>query len=591
MIHPLIAIARICVRLFQLIIFSVDPIALQKETIRITPDQTTRLKAIFFKAKANLFPHSEKKKLSSLIIASAPMFSQLKVDQVMRCLATYCGEILLRENHGKYLAAATERMMKEGNGFALQGVISALISLKNFAYLNEVNGIPTDLRKFIDRWHDYSVSKAAGRDLTGILHKTDMVDINSLVEFVRNAELPNYLGFWKKFAVVEFDPKDKLRDECKGRPDLFLSKIEEIATMSRYNMSKDPNSYLFQWFFNHTCMKKFILDSAPKDLYHSNSYREEALYPPYAEFAIAGNIVPLMITIRQTFEISIYENYNKHLIAQGFLASEQGDKDDINNTDLFDESFDFSGEDDYEGNAKPVELDVQDDSGDEEDISKMNEKSEEINSFVSTSVLKILYYVLGAAIRSALGTIRTLVTTLKLGELLEPILDCITNCLCINVDDAKHQNLPYHLVESRQRKIGALILPSCNIFNIIMDLEQYILKPLLGTTKAIASLGSDFITYVKLRVEAEGFYSMVDKLLYNAFEKSKIISLEECVISEFIHTVRLKLFDYYMKAATKDMLKFIMKTLNYNKAESRLSFRAHTLLESIKKGDLELEEK
>jgi hypothetical protein len=37
------------------------------------------------------------------------------------------------------------------------------------------------------------------------------------------------------------------------------------------------------------------------------------------------------------------------------------------------------------------------------------------------------------------------------------------------------------------------------------------------------------------------------------------------------------------------MLKLVMKTLNINKAESRLSFRAHTLLQSIQKGDLEID--
>jgi hypothetical protein len=117
--------------------------------------------------------------LAAFIIANSVLFSRLKVDQVFR------------ENHGKGLADATKRMRNKDNGFALQAVISALIDMKNLAYTDEVNAIPTDLRDFIGRWNNYSISKAAGLSLNGILHSTDKIDMNSLVEFVRNDELPN----------------------------------------------------------------------------------------------------------------------------------------------------------------------------------------------------------------------------------------------------------------------------------------------------------------------------------------------------------------------------------------------------------------
>jgi hypothetical protein len=506
------------------------------------------------------------------------------VDQILRCLANFTSEKLLRENHGKGLADATKRMMEKDNGFALQAVISALIDMGNYASTDEVNAIPTDLRDFIDRWKNYSICKAAGLSLTGILHSTDQVDMNSLVEFVRNAELPNYLAIWLEFSKVEFDTSEELRDDCKGRPDLFLSNIEELATLKRYNMNKDPNSPLFQFFYKFTCMRKFILETAPKDFYHSNSYRVEAQDPFVSESVMAGNKIPLMILLRTSFEMSIYENYNKHLIAQAYLASVQGDSETSGNTDDFFTENELDGEDKF----LDLDLDIQNDSEDEDDISNMKKRIEE-NSYVDTSILKILYYILGAAIRSALGILRTLLKKLGYDDLLEEILQCITNALSITLDDSKHQNLPYHLIESRQTKIGALILPSCGIFKIIIDLEENLLKPLLGTTRAIASLGSDLITYVKLRVEAEGFFFAVDKLLFHVLNKLQIIYLDESTITNIVETVRMKFFDYYLKAATKDMLKLVMKTLNINKAESRLSFRAHTLLQSIKKGDLEID--
>jgi hypothetical protein len=203
MLSPLNSFLQIFSRLLQLVFLSVDPIALQQETIRITPDQSTRLKAIFCRYRADELPYAEKKLLSAFIIDNSELFSRLKVDQILRCLSSFHSEKLLRENHGKCLADATKRMMKKDNGFALQAVISALIDMGNFASTDEVNALPTDLRDFIDRWKNYSVCKAAGLSLTGILHSTDKVDMNSLVEFVRNAELPNYLAIWlevKKFG-------------------------------------------------------------------------------------------------------------------------------------------------------------------------------------------------------------------------------------------------------------------------------------------------------------------------------------------------------------------------------------------------------
>jgi hypothetical protein len=359
----------------------VDPIALQQETIRITPDQSTRLKAIFCRYRADELPYAEKKLLSAFIIDNSELFSRLKVDQILRCLSSFHSEKLLRENHGKCLADATKRMMKKDNGFALQAVISALIDMGNFASTDEVNALPTDLRDFIDRWKNYSVCKAAGLSLTGILHSTDKVDMNSLVEFVRNAELPNYLAIWLEFSKVEFDTSEELRDDCKGRPDLFLSNIEELATMKRFNMNKDPNSPLFEVFYKLTCMRKFILDTATKDFYHSNSYREEAQESFVTESVMAGNKIPLMILIRTTFEMAIYENYNKHLIAQAFLAS--GDSETSGNTD------DFFNEDEFDGEEKFLDLDIQNDSEDEDDISKMKKRTEE-NSYVDRSILKYL---------------------------------------------------------------------------------------------------------------------------------------------------------------------------------------------------------
>ena len=77
MLLPLGLIAKIWFQLLQLVILSVDPIALQKETVRITPDQSTKLKAIFFRERADELPYSEKK-LLAYFIEIVPLISLIQ---------------------------------------------------------------------------------------------------------------------------------------------------------------------------------------------------------------------------------------------------------------------------------------------------------------------------------------------------------------------------------------------------------------------------------------------------------------------------------------------------------------------------------
>jgi hypothetical protein len=151
------------------------------------------------------------------------------------------------------------------------------------------------------------------------------------------------------------------------------------------------------------------------------------------------------------------------------------------------------------------------------------------------------------------------------------------------MEGAKFQNLPYELIESRQRNDGAMLCASDRIYKIFMSLEKHVLDPLFTNTSVMISLEKDFLIYVNLRTETAGYYDMVDDVLYKALESLNLSSENKTALVE---TIRLKLFNYYMKTATKDLIAFIMRTLDNDKAMSRLSFRASTLLESINTGKM-----
>ena len=311
MIPPLIFMMRIFLKLCSLVFLSVDQI--QKETIRITKSQTASLKNFFLFKNALLMSREQKKQFADECIVKFPEFSQLNQSQILRCLSAYNAEILIRQNHGEYFSKGTEKMMKDDNDFAFQAVIFSLSFMKQMAATNEVNGIPTDLSNFIDRWVNYSVKEAAGQSVIGILEEDDMDDINTLVKFVKDLLLPYYLSFWKKFSKVEIDGNVA---EMKGRPDLHLAKIEELVILDRLSIY-ELISQLARMFYEGTCMKYFVFDVNGKDLYSfKSSRRKEANNPPYVELAISGNKDPLMRLLLSTFEMGFYDFYNRHLILQ-----------------------------------------------------------------------------------------------------------------------------------------------------------------------------------------------------------------------------------------------------------------------------------
>lgn len=359
----------------------------------------------------------------------------------------------------------------------------------------------------------------------------------------------------------------------KGRPDLVIAKLEELSILKRL-LSYSPTSQSSILFFGATCMKHFIKDVNAGDLYHPETYRDAVYSPLYADMAVLNDDKDSLLRLLYgTFELEFYSHYNKQLLVQSYLAT---------NPDKL--SGDVEGQNDNEENDDEDEEITDDGKEDQEDNKDHNNENNLKNSSIDIHMSSVLFYILGAAIRSALGTLQTLLIKLEIDLFSERIFSCITNCLTVTRESAAFQHLPFHLVETRERINGTLLYPSCAMYSIIESLEILVLEPFFSTTSVVVCMGADFLTYVNLYIESEGYYDQVDKILLMAL--SEIVEIKDHMY-EIAETIRLKLFDYYIKTATKDLINFIMRTLNNNKAVSRLSFRATTLLDSIKKGKVD----
>lgn len=269
----------------------------EQDTIRITDIQVIGLRALFLFKKAHRFGLAEKKVLV-LECMTITEFSTLKQTQIHRCLVMYCAEQYLRQHHGVSLIAASKRMISNDDGFAYQSVIFCLSFMKQMAETNEFNGLPSEFYKFIDRILRYSTLKAAGQSQSNVLSKKDLPRMETLVKFVKEALLPQYVAFWETFSAIE---KKENVSVMKGRPDLYLAKLEEVFSLQRRSIWCNDSRMFLLWSHG-TCMKYFVTTVHHTELYTLPTGRNECFPPPYAEAAMLNETNSLEILLFATFE-------------------------------------------------------------------------------------------------------------------------------------------------------------------------------------------------------------------------------------------------------------------------------------------------
>jgi hypothetical protein len=512
-----------------------------KVTQRITPKQVDDLRILFARKEAQKFDLKDRKKLADAIIKTFPEFKDLVQSQIVRAIKTYGDELTDCKEYGTNFRQATLGMIGDRK-FLREAITYVIIFWKNLASTNEFVGFPDDLYDFICRVNEYSIQKASGQNCNGILNEYDEDRILSLVIFAEKGILRGYALNWDKLARIQ---ENGTNAQKKSSPKSVLLDIELVSIMERRKMIS-PDSQIFKLFYGATCMKYYIADKSAEELYIQSHARKEAYPPLFARAAMLGLKAPLMKLLLGSFEEGFCQFYNQHLILQCNMALQRSLADTPKET------------------LDNVDAAIADDNP----------------SYRDTHVKELIFFILGAAVRAALGVLFVLLKKYKLEGKLSIVHESLALYLLVTKDDAITQELPHQQIELREKKSGALLRASGPLFSIFAEMEGKLLDPMLTNARAIAAFGNYFITYIGYRADSLGFYDKVDEILHEALDKLDFLSTE--IKDEIVETLRLKLFTYYFKSATKDLLLFIIRSLNNDKAISKLSFRAYTLLELVK---------
>jgi hypothetical protein len=314
----------------------------------------------------------------------------------------------------------------------------------------------------------------------------------------------------------------------------------------------NPDSEEFKLFYTATCLKHYVTDKSPEELY-LQSHARKSVYPPlYARAAILGFKISLMKVLFGAFEEGFCQFYNRHLVLQYNIALlnslAETPRETLDNIDAA----------------------IADDNP----------------SYRDTHVNELIFFISGAALRAALGVLYVKLKKYELEGKVAIVYESLASFLFVTKEDATTQELPHQQIELREKISGALLRASGPLFSIFAEMEVNLLEPLLTNARAIAAFGNYFITYIECRADSLGYCEKVDEILHEALHNIEFLSSE--MKDEIVESLRLKLFTYYLKSATKDLLLFIIRSLNNDKAISKLSFRAYTLLELVKENKIEL---
>jgi hypothetical protein len=269
----------------------------KKATQRITKGQVDDLRILFARKQAQKFDIPNRKKLADEIIKHFPEFKDLVQSQIVRAIKLYVDELTDCTIYGTSFCNATLGMIGDRQ-FLREAIIYVIIFWKSLSSTNEFVGIPDDLYAFICRVTEYSMQKASGQNCNGILKQYDEDRILTLVIFAEKALLSRYAADWDKLARIQ---EKGTNAEKKSKPKSVLLDIELVSIMERRKML-NPDSEEFKLFYTATCLKHYVTDKSPEELYLQSHARKEVYPPLYARAAILGFKIPLMKVLFGAFE-------------------------------------------------------------------------------------------------------------------------------------------------------------------------------------------------------------------------------------------------------------------------------------------------
>jgi len=503
----------------------------KERVTRIPTDLANQLRARFVNARAHLLGAVDLEKLL-VEIQNIEIFRELEGEQIKRQMKKFKQISKLRFRYGRRLMELTIVFAKPDSAFLKQSIFYILAEvLMVFESVTPKNGcisLFTDLRNFLLRVRRKIL---CDEGIVVAWSKKDEDYLTSLKNFISKVLLPFYGNVWSKLSQVE--ETNGRGAVVGGNVDLYVSDIELDMSHERYLMTSNRQSVVAQNFFQNTCMRELIANVEPSRMFYDVDEDKVEGWTPYVEQAKQGNSKAYEIVFLKVVELAVYEQYCQYLTIEGVMNAGQDAPDE-----------DHSGQ-----------------------------ECETVNHYLE----QITYFVEGAAMRAALGTL------VKLPDCKIAIGFIVTK-LTVPPARARELKLPCALIDEREKKAGGLLRVEQRLHDAVISLDNEVLLPLYTNMSTMSVLGNNFIGYVHEVAMAHSSIEEVTDLFYECFTELIKCKQTQKHYKAMATSLTIKFFDYFLGACDNDWNRLLVRQVKeLNNPMARLSFRERVMTNTLNK--------
>jgi hypothetical protein len=314
----------------------------------------------------------------------------------------------------------------------------------------------------------------------------------------------------------------------------------------------DTDNGPFAMFFKETYAGSF-LDEPVDDIYQVNdvSFGEGTDY--IWKSIHNHDFDELKRTLFHAFLVSAYQHYSFKLSEVTLPEDEKFDvsSDDKGFYDLS-ESFDV---------VATVKETRDEDGGSESDEESENQSYVKRKDSLTLPEMRVLYYILGAALRKTLDTIDNEEHRVALEEL-----------ICMKESDAMAAELPCEMIIRRQR--FRLLFPNKEFFEAFCALEEETVKPMCVNMRKLALLGKSFKQYFESQLNSSLAYEIICSLFNKAIKE---LNIQECC-----SLLSYRLIRYYVGTTFNDFVANQFRNMKHDVEMDRNLSKRLKILTNVK---------
>ena len=416
----------------------------------------------------------ENKKIDAII--QDELFKHLNKQQVVRRYNLYSAEKFLRKKYGtKFFKRTVEMLELKGKcKFIPMNILSILKAWRDFFLkINVYNSLPDHLEEFLlrcslafDKWSPEDEDNG----LAKFLSPHDMARVESFMEYIKDILLPSYANTWFNYARIEVESPEKMN----GKPDLFLADLELNLNFLRRSWVENSNSLPQRAFLEETFMIEVFHTQPLYQIYERTDDDGDIIFPPdFVEKAIEDkDLESLQRMLFSRFELNVWTSYISNIFVGVGMLDVEGDSEHVL---LFETDI----------KANPSERDI-------------------------------IYYLVGASLRKAIGCLLTVPKQIASKDICTSCQESIITAVSLSKEEASKIFDPRELRTTSRRECTekSFLYPNMTIYKLFVSIYESHIKSVLINPMTISLTKDQTEIYLEHNIiESPEFIELYELIL------------------------------------------------------------------------------